>query len=282
VGDIFSSFGDIFEDFFGGQQQRGGGRRRGPSRRRGSDLRYVLEIDLDDVVTGIKKEIKFDSDKDCNTCSGTGAEGGAQPDTCNQCGGSGQVVRQQGFFQMASTCPGCQGKGQIIKNPCGSCRGTAREKVSRRIEANVPAGVSTGTQLRLTSEGDGGYKGGPDGDLYVEIKVRKHKKWQREGQHIYGEYEVSYLQAVLGAELEVEAFGETQKVNVSRGSQGGDVIKVSGFGLPSIRSARRGDLILQLKVVIPKKLSNKEEELLRQIAQDKDESGIKKKKGFFS
>ena len=281
VGDIFSSFGDIFEDLFGGGGAQRGGRRSGPVRRRGSDLRYVLNIELLDVIKGVKKDIEFESEKDCDPCKGGGVEGGGEPESCQQCGGSGQVVRQQGFFSMASTCPVCKGQGKIIKNPCKTCHGRGREQIKRHIEANVPPGVSTGTQLRMPGEGDGGYKGGPAGDLYVEIRVHGHETWERNGQHIYGEFDVSYLQALLGAEVEVVALDATAKAHIPKGSQGGDVVKILGMGLPSVKSPKRGDLFLQLNVVIPKKLSPKEEELLRQIAEKKGENVSKKKKGLF-
>ena len=168
--DIFSAFGDIFGDFFGGAGGPGGGRGRRNGPRRGADLRYYLDVELKDVLNGAKQQIEFDSENSCGKCSGSGAKSGSTPATCNTCGGAGQVIRQQGFFQMASTCHTCRGEGQVIKDPCAPCQGTGRKTVHKKLMVNVPAGVDVGTQLRLTDEGEGGYKGGPAGDLYVEIR----------------------------------------------------------------------------------------------------------------
>lgn len=271
INDIFSAFGDVFSDFFGGASA--GQRSRSRSRaRRGSDLRYVLEVDLKDVLTGLQKEIEFETEEGCKTCEGSGAKPGTKPEPCHTCGGRGQVVRQQGFFTMATTCHTCRGEGQTIKEKCSKCRGTGRTSVKRKLSINIPAGVDTGTQLRLSGEGESGYFGGGPGDLYVELRVREHDHFEREGRTLHGELEISYLQALLGAELEVETLDGKKKVEIAPGSYDGAEIKLRHEGLPSLRSQPRGDLIYHLKVDFPKKLSKKEEELLRQIAEEKGES----------
>lgn len=278
VGDIFEAFGDIFGDFFAGPRQRRGG----PRARRGADLRYVLEVDLNEVLTGTEKPIQFRCEDNCDTCKGTGAEAGTSAETCGTCGGSGQVVRTQGFFQMASTCPKCRGTGQTIKSPCGKCKGRGRLEVQRKLMVHVPAGVDTGTQLRMSGEGEGGERGGPSGDLYVEIRVAPHKTFERENEHLHGKLEISYLQALLGCDLEVETLTGNETLHIPKGSQYGDRLRLSGKGLPSLRGHRIGDLFYELHVVFPKKLTKEEEKLLRQIAENKGESVGSAKAGFFN
>lgn len=279
VNDIFSAFGDIFGDFFGGAAgPRGarGGRRNS----RGSDLRYVVDVELKEVLHGTEKQIEFETEDTCKTCTGTGAQKGSKPEPCRNCGGSGQVVRQQGFFAVATTCGSCQGQGEVIKNPCGDCRGTGRQASKRKISVNIPAGVSTGTQLRLSNEGEGGYRGGPRGDLYVQVNIVEHPDFEREGQHLHRRLKISYLQALLGAEIEIDNLDGTSKLTVEPGVQAGDILKVSGEGLPALRNPKRGDLFAHIMVEIPKKLTQSEEEALREIAKDKGES-VLGKAGFF-
>lgn len=273
INDIFSAFGDVFSDFFGGQAQAGarGGRSRSRARR-GSDLRYFLEVELKDVLSGTETEIQFDAEESCKTCSGSGAKAGTQPETCGTCRGSGQVVRQQGFFTMATTCHSCRGEGQVIKEACTKCRGQGRTPIKRKLSITVPAGVDSGTQLRLSGEGESGFFGGGPGDLYVEIRVKENKQFERDGQTLHAELEISYLQALLGADIEVKTLsGDKTTLSVEPGSQNGEQIKLRHEGLPSLRSATRGDLIYHLKVLIPKKLNKKEEALLRDIAKEKGE-----------
>lgn len=280
INDIFSSFGDIFGDFFAG----GGGGRRGRNTgpRRGSDLRYYLEIELKDVLEGTKKEISFDTEISCKTCNGSGAEEGSRPETCGTCGGSGQVVRQQGFFSVATPCPTCGGEGQVISDPCKVCDGKGRVPHEKKLRVNVPAGVGNGTQLRLTSEGEPGFKGGPPGDLFVEIRVEPHPRFERQDIHLIAKQEINYLQALLGAEMEVETLSGTTTIEIPKGAQPGQILTVKGEGVPSIRRGRQvGDLHLELNVVIPQKLSKKEEKLLREIAEERGDS-VSTKKGFFS
>ena len=279
TGDIFSAFGDIFGDFFGGGgQQRHSSRSKRP--RRGSDLRYYLDVDLKDVLEGGEKEISFDSEQSCGTCAGSGAKPGTSPKLCGGCGGSGKVVRQQGFFQMSTPCGECRGQGSINSNPCEDCSGRGRAVDHKKLSIKVPAGVDNGTQLRLSSEGEGGFLGGPSGDLFVEIRVKNHSRFARQDQHLAARQEVTYLQALLGAEVEVETLDGVELVEIPKGSQANDVVKVSEKGVPSLRSGRRGDLHLELDVKIPKKLDKKEEELLRQIAELTGDN-VLESKGFF-
>lgn len=263
--DIFASFGDIFGDFFG----MGGNARSSRNRnqaRRGSDLRYVTEISLAEVIDGVERDIEFDTEETCESCKGSGSERGSQPETCPTCHGQGQVRVSQGFFQMATTCPTCQGQGTVIKNPCKQCRGTGRQKQHRKIKITIPPGVDTGTRLRVSGEGEGGYLNGPSGDLYVEIRVRDDERFERESEHLYTKLDVPYLQLLLGGEIEVETVTATSKLEIPRGTQVGETLKISGEGVPSLRSGRRGDLYIQVGVEFPKKLSKKEEELLKELA----------------
>lgn len=277
--DIFEAFGDIFGDFFGGGQQRRGQQNRA---RRGSDLRYFLEVKLEDVLSGVQTPIEFECEEGCASCAGTGAAKGTSPETCPTCHGSGQVVRSQGFFQMATTCPQCRGQGQIIKKPCADCRGRGRVVKKRKLMVNVPAGVNNGTQLRLSGEGEAGDRGGPPGDLYVEIRVRKHPRFDRDEEDLLGSLNVSYLQALLGAEIEVETLRGKKLLKIPAGASPGDVMRLAGEGLPTIRGSVVGDLLLKLDVKFPKKLSKQEEKLLREIAQAKGENVSGEKAGFFT
>lgn len=275
INDIFSAFGDVFSDFFGGAAGPGQRGQQGRSRsrgRRGSDLRYHLEIELKDVLTGIQKEVQFDTEESCKTCDGMGAARGSKPVSCLTCGGSGQVVRQQGFFAMATTCHTCRGEGQTIKDPCTKCHGKGRTAVRRKLSINVPAGVDTGSQLRLSGEGEVGYFGGGPGDLYVEIQVNSVNGFEREGQTLHAELQVSYLQALLGAKIKTTTLSGNKEVEIEPGSYDGAEVRLKGEGLPSIRSSHRGELIYHIKVTYPKKLHKKEEELLRAIAEEKGEN----------
>lgn len=279
--DIFEAFGDIFGDFFGGaggpRQSRGN-----PNRpRRGSDLRYFLEIDLKEVLTGLEKEISFDAETACGTCHGSGGKDGSKPVTCSHCGGRGQVVQRQGFFSMATPCPACRGEGQTIKDPCPKCRGRGRVPMRKKLLVNVPAGVDNGTQLRLTGEGEEGFKGGTPGDLYVEIRVREHDVFQRQEEHLIAPLEINYIQALLGAEMKFETLRGPETVKVPKGVQPGELIRLPRQGVPSLRGGRVGDLVLEVQVVFPKKLDKEEEKLLKQIADLKNSSVSNKKSGLF-
>ncbi len=265
VNDIFANFGDIFGDFFGGGSQQRTRRSRHESRR-GADLRYLTEISLKEVLHGLEKDIEFDTDKSCNECKGSGAEKGSTPVTCPTCHGSGQVVRSQGFFSVASTCPTCHGEGATVKNPCKSCKGKGRVLEHRKIRINIPPGVDTGTRLRIGNEGEGGYNGGPAGDLYVEIRVKDNPRFEREGDDLHNTISVSYLQLLLGAELETETLSGPATLDIPKCTSNGKTLKLAGHGLPSLRGQRRGDLYCTLEVEFPEKISKEEEKLLRDLA----------------
>ena len=281
VNDIFANFGDIFGDFFGG----GGGRARSRGRdngpRRGADLRYICEIDLKDVINGLEREVEFATEESCKECAGQGAAKGSTTDTCPTCQGAGQVVSSQGFFSVATTCPTCQGAGRIIRNPCTSCSGKGRTKVARKIRVNVPAGVDTGTQLRVSGEGEGGYRGGPPGDLYVELRVGDHEKFERHGLDLLSEIGISYLQALLGAEIEVDTFEGKEKLQIPSGTSSGERLQIEKRGVPSLRGHGRGSLYYEVTVEFPKKLAKEEEKLLREIAKVRGEEVAAPKKGLF-
>lgn len=283
--DIFSSFGDIFGEFFGGGAF-GAGTKRGKARngpKQGSHLRYLLEIDLKEVVEGLEKNIEFDANVSCSTCHGSGAEAGYSPETCETCNGMGQVVRAQGFFSVATSCPTCGGSGKIIKKPCKKCKGTSRESKNKKIEVKIPPGVDTGTRLRVTGEGEGGYNGGPAGDLYVEIFVRPDEQFTREENDLIGEVKVSYVQAILGTTITVKTFRGPEKVEVPGGTQPGELITLRGKGIPSLRGYGRGDMIFSVNVEIPKKLTSDEEKALKHIAEARGEEVSKGTiTGFFS
>ncbi len=278
--DIFSSFGDIFEDFFG----FGSGRTRRPRSRQGKSLRYDLELTLEDASHGIEKEIFFHRLDNCQTCNGSGMSPGTVPQTCAACQGRGQVIRSQGFFQISTTCPNCQGEGQIITDPCGDCRGGGKVRVERRVNVKVPPGVDTNSQLRLTGEGEPGELGGPSGDLFVVIYVKEHDFFTREGDDLICQIPISFVQAALGDALMIPALGdeESHELEVPQGTQPGDVLKIAGKGMPRLtNSRRRGNLYIKVIVKIPKKLNQDQRELLAAFAETEDLARSGKKKKIF-
>lgn len=271
VSDIFDHFGDIFGDFFGGQA--GGGQRRrsqknGP--KRGADLRYFLDISLKESYIGVSKEINFEAERDCSTCEGSGAKKGSKPETCSYCGGTGQLVQKQGFFSFATTCHHCDGSGQMIKDKCKSCSGTGRENFQRKISVNVPAGISDGTQLRVSGEGDRGHKGGSQGDLYAVIRVQEDPHFYRDGLDLISQIEVSYLEAILGTDKKIQTFDGEKTLTIPAGTSPNDILRLKKKGFPSLRSGGGvGDLKFYVKVEIPKSLEANEEKALREIAKTK-------------
>lgn len=280
VDDIFSSFGDIFEDFFGmGGQKRS--RRSRTEPRKGADLRYLCEISLKDIITGAEKEVEFETEIDCKDCSGSGAEKGSTVETCSMCAGHGQVVTRQGFFSMQTACPQCRGEGQTIKKPCRTCKGSGRNEKSKRIQVTIPAGVDTGTRLRIASEGEGGYKSGPPGDLYVEIRVKEDERFERNGNDLHTILKVPYVQLLLGGQLPVETLTTEEKLEIPKASHPGNQVRLAGHGFPSLRSQRRGDMIFHLEAEYPKKISSEEEKLLKEIAKLYKLDDGDSKSGFF-
>lgn len=276
--DIFSSFGDIFEDFFGFGGL--GGRRSGRSRaRRGADLRYDLEIALKDAAFGLEKNIEFQKNKKCPSCSGSGAEAGTKSQTCPTCQGQGRVMQQQGFFSIATTCPRCRGAGQIITNPCKECRGTGKIRETKTLKVKIPPGVETGMKLKLSSEGEPGERGGPQGDLYVFIHVAEDSFFQRHGNDIVCQIPISFSQAALGAEIDVPTLYGDEKLRIPKGVQSGDLLSIHDKGIAHLNGRGRGDQIVQVVVKTPGRLTKKQEELFRQLAELEQESD-EDKKGF--
>lgn len=275
--DIFSSFGDIFEEFFG---FRTGSRSR-TSAHRGSDLRYDLTIDFMEAAFGIETEISIDKMEQCKTCDGSGARPGTHPETCPQCRGTGQFVRTQGFFSVKSTCPNCRGEGRINADPCPECRGRRQVVVNKKVALKIPAGVDTGSKLRLSGEGEPGLNGGPPGDLYVFIQVRPHNFFQRRNNDIICRIELSFIQAALGDEATVPTLTGEETLKIPKGTQYGDIFRLHGQGIPSLRSNSRGDQIIQVELKTPKHLNKRQEELLKEFVKVDSEKITKRIKRLF-
>ena len=272
-------FGDVFSDFFGGGR---GGQRGGPQR--GADLRYTLELDLEEAVRGTTVTIKVPSLVECKTCDGSGAKKGTSPVTCTTCGGIGQVRMQQGFFSVQQTCPRCHGSGKMITDPCGSCHGQGRVEETKTLSVKVPAGVDTGDRIRLSGEGEAGGKGGPSGDLYVVVNVREHPIFQRDGKHLYCEVPIDYADAALGGELEVPTLDGRVKLKIPEGTQTGKLFRLRGKGVSPVRGGGPGDLICKVSIETPVHLTKRQKELLREFQQDMDgEDGkhLPKKSSWF-
>jgi molecular chaperone DnaJ len=286
VEDIFSMFG--FEDFFGsvfggggggGGGRRGGGRRGGPAR--GYDLETGVELTLDEVAHGTEKTIEFTRQDRCPECKGSGAAPGTQPSRCPLCGGSGQVAKGGGFFQMVSTCAQCQGTGQIVKNPCPTCRGSSRVPKKRTVTIKVPPGVHEVQGIRVAGEGEPGRDGGPNGDLYVYVRVKPHEFLERDGNDLISVVPISFTQAALGATIEVPSLDGTRQLKVPPGTQYGSLFRIRGQGLPDVRTGRAGDELVQVTIETPANLNGKQEELLREFAQTENKNVSPKSSSFF-
>ena len=260
--DIFTHFGDIFSDFFGGDIF-GGQRRstRPPRTPRGADQRYNLTITMEEAFTGTRKTLDLQAHKDCETCQGSGAKPGTHPETCPTCKGHGQVLQRTGFMTLATTCPQCQGKGMVIQTPCQSCRGSGREIYERHVTATIPAGVNTGMRLRLAGEGER-IKNGEPGDLYIFIHVEEHPELVRDEHDLHTEIELSYIRAILGHQVEIPLFQERVVVDIPPGTQPGDVIRLPGQGFSIVGREERGALLVFVRIVLPKTITDKERELL--------------------
>jgi len=280
-GDFSSAFSDVFDDLFGDFMGggRGGGRQRST---RGADLRYNMRISLEDAFTGAQKTINVPTSVQCNSCSGTGAEGGSEPATCPTCSGMGKVRATQGFFTVERTCPTCSGAGQIIKNPCKSCSGQGRTEKDRTLSVNIPAGVETGTRIRLSGEGEAGLRGGTSGDLYIFIEVAPHEIFQREGNNLFCRVPVSMAAAALGGDIEVPTIdGGRSRVKVPAGSQSGRQMRLRVKGMPAVRSNQVGDMFIELAVETPVNLTTRQKELLREF-EDLSEDNNPESSSFFS
>ncbi len=288
-GDFASAFSDVFEDLFGdfmgGRGGSGGARSRA---QRGSDLRYNLRVSLEEAFAGVHKTIAVPTSVQCEVCHGSGAEGGAEPVTCPTCSGMGKVRAQQGFFTVERTCPQCNGMGQIIKNPCRTCGGQGRTEKERSLSVNIPQGVETGTRIRLAAEGEAGLRGGPNGDLYIFIEVKDHAIFQRDGVHLFCRVPVSMPSAALGGEVEVPTIdGGKARVKVPAGAQTGKQMRLRAKGMPALRGAGVGDMVIELAVETPVNLTSRQRELLREFEKLSEENNpegssfFSKVKGFW-
>ncbi|MBY0135185.1 molecular chaperone DnaJ [Paracoccus yeei] len=269
--DFGSAFADVFEDLFGdmmGRRQGGGSRSRAS---RGQDLRYNLRVTLEEAFTGAQKAITVPGSVACAACEGTGAEGAVEPATCPTCSGMGKVRASQGFFTVERTCPTCNGQGQIVKNPCRECHGAGRVEKERTLSVNIPAGVETGTRIRLAGEGDVGMRGGPAGDLYIFIEVKDHAIFMRDGKMLACQVPVSMVTAALGGEIEVPTIdGGRSRVKIPPGTQSGRQLRLRGKGMPPLRhgpgmNGESGDMLIELSVETPVNLTARQRELLREF-----------------
>ena len=256
-------FGDVFGDIFGGASGGGRGGRGGPQR--GSDLQYTLQIDLEQAVKGTTAKIRVPTLVACKPCDGKGAKSGSKPEACSTCGGVGQVRMQQGFFAVQQACPNCRGQGTIIKDPCNSCHGQGRVEESKTLSVKVPAGVDTGDRIRLSGEGEAGMAGGPVGDLYVQVSVKKHDIFERDGADLYCEVPVNFVDAVLGGELEVPTLDGRVKLKVPSETQTGKLFRLRGKGVTPVRGGAKGDLLCRVVIETPVNLSVKQKDILREF-----------------
>jgi molecular chaperone DnaJ len=280
--DFASAFSDVFDDLFGdmmGNRGGGGGRARAV---RGNDLRFNLRISLEEAFVGLQKTINVSTAVACGSCKGTGADGGSEPQTCPTCAGMGKVRAQQGFFTVERTCPTCNGIGQTIKNPCKVCQGAGRVEKEKALSVNIPAGVETGTRIRLAGEGEAGLRGGPTGDLYIFIDVKEHSLFQRDGINLFCRVPVSMAAAALGGDIEVPTIdGGKSRVKIPEGSQSGRQMRLRGKGMPALRGKETGDMMIELSVETPVNLTARHKELLREF--DKlSEQNNPQSEGFFS
>ena len=262
--DVFSNFGDIFEDVFGFGRTRGRGRTR-QAARVGADLRYDLKISFLDAAFGLTTTIDLEKLYTCHECQGTGAAPGTSSSTCPTCHGRGQVIQSSGFFTVSSTCPHCHGQGKFITKPCPTCRGTGKEQQHKTVELKIPAGVETGSRLRLRGEGEAGEQGGSCGDLYVFLQVEDHDFFVRSEDDIICRVPISFVQASLGGTVTVPTLEESEKIKIPRGTQTGRTFRLKGKGIPHLQGYGRGDQIIEVFVQIPTALTRKQEELLREF-----------------
>jgi molecular chaperone DnaJ len=263
LGDLFG-----FGDAFGGRAGTGGGRRS--SAQRGADLRYDLEITLEEAGEGMTAQLRIPRLETCDTCTGSGAKAGTQPETCTTCSGAGQVRYQQGFFSVARTCGACRGTGRIVKNPCETCKGAGRVERERQMEVKIPAGVETGSRLRITGEGEGGAQGGGAGDLYVVIHVKEHEQFERQGSNLYAAVPLTFAQAALGSEIMVKTLNGEQPLKIPAGTQTGTVFRLKGHGMPVLGGRGHGDLFVSVALRTPTTLTREQRRLLEELSKIED------------
>jgi molecular chaperone DnaJ len=280
VNDIFEAFGDIFGGGLFGEIF-GGGRRRGP--RRGNDVQVEITLDLEEAAVGVTREISFQRHEHCETCSGTGAKPGSSPQACHRCGGSGKIVQSAGILRVQTTCPTCRGVGNVITDPCQACRGQGIVPRNVKIDVAIPAGIDSGMRVRVTGEGEPSPNGGPPGDCYCYVHVREHKLFHRDGSHLLVRLPVTYSQAALGATLDVPTLNGKEQLTIPPGTPSGEVFHLRGRGMKDPRGGRnKGDLLVQTYIEVPKKLSKRQQELLRELAEVEHREVSPERKSFFA
>ncbi|GAB5443269.1 MAG: molecular chaperone DnaJ [Fuerstiella sp.] len=280
INDIFSAFGDIFDGFgFGGSSGRRSGR---GGARRGASLETTVVLELPEAASGCKRTLEVSRRETCDTCSGSGARPGSDVVTCSTCGGHGQVIQSQGFFRVQTTCPACKGEGKTVRDPCGDCNGSGRKMKTSTLEITIPAGVDTGMQMPIRGEGEAGLKGGPRGDLLVNFKVKEHPLFERHGQDLLCRLPISYSQAALGAEVDIPTLTGRESLKVKAGTQPGDLHRLRHKGMPDPNGRHHvGDLVVEIQVEVPRKVSKRQEELLRELAELEENDVMPHKKSFF-
>jgi len=276
-GDLSDIFGDLFGEMF----NMGSARGRASRKQRGQDLKYDMRLEFEEAVFGVEREITIRRSETCDTCKGSGSEGGKQPETCQQCAGRGQIRTQQGFFSVARTCPVCSGTGTIIRTPCKTCHGDTRVLHEHNILVKVPAGVESDTRIRYAGEGDAGRFGGPPGDFYVQLDVKAHKFFERDGDDLHCTIPISFPQAALGAELEITTLEGKETLKVPEGTQSGKEFKLRGKGVPHLNSHGNGDLIVEVRIQTPAKLNKQQKELLRQLSETISVENTPTSRGLF-
>ena len=259
VEDVFEAFGGIFPDLFGGGRQR--------RQRRGQDLRCDVSLELEEAARGVNKTVEFNRSKKCDDCHGTGNKAGAKREACRRCGGHGQVVQQAGILRVQTTCPTCRGTGSVVTDPCEKCRGAGYAASRVALKVAIPAGVDNGMRVRVPGEGEPSADGGPPGDCYCFVTVRQHKLFHRDGKNLILQLPMSYSQAALGAKVEVPTLGGRDELVIPAGTQSGEVFQLRGRGMPDPHGGRVGDLLVQTFIETPKKLTRRQEELLRELAE---------------
>ncbi len=281
--DFASSMSDIFDDLFG--EFMGGRRGRGPrnGRERGADLRYNMEITLNEAYAGKAAEIRVPTSVSCETCSGSGAKSGTKPSACPTCGGMGKVRASQGFFTIERTCPTCQGRGEVIEDPCQTCSGAGRVMKERTLSVNIPAGVEDGTKVRLVGDGEAGMRGGPPGDLYIFLSIKPHTFFQRDGADIFCKVPISMTTGALGGQIEVPTLdGTATRVKIPEGTESGKQFRLKAKGMPVLRSTVIGDMYIQVEVETPKNLTRRQRELLEEFERESHKGTSPESAGFFA
>jgi len=274
----FGGMGDIFDQLFGGGMG-GGGRRQGPQQ--GNDLRYELKITFEEAAHGCEKSFEFYRNENCTTCGGSGAKPGTSPVTCQTCKGSGQIRTSGGWMTTVRTCPTCGGSGKVIQDKCTSCGGSGRTRVKRTANIKVPAGIDNGQTIIMNGQGEPGLRGGPNGDLYISVSVKPHKLFKREGYNLRLDLPISFTQAALGGDVDIPTLTGPIKYRIPEGTQNDTEFRLKGYGIQQLRSTQKGDLIVRVRVEIPKKLTDKQRDLLRQFEDSTTGKEYEQRKGFF-